>query len=130
MRVGPWSDTGTYLASRHLSQAPVGPRPGGGISSEDPTSSVGNIVRIGICGALLLVWNMPINLDDYYLTTSRTGDRPERWGWEILRKSKPLGIRMTADGFQSNSAAQFAGQKALANFLSDLIKEDRRLPRK
>jgi hypothetical protein len=33
---------------------------------------------------------------------------------------------MTADGFQSNSAAQFAGKKALAEFLSDLEKEDGR----
>ncbi|MCC8943593.1 hypothetical protein H8A97_00365 [Bradyrhizobium sp. Arg62] len=83
------------------------------------------------CGAAdWSIWGMPINPDDYYLTTSRTSDRPERWGWEICRKSQPLGIKMTADGFQSDSAAQFAGKKALADFLSHLVKEDRRLPRK
>ncbi|MCS3929218.1 hypothetical protein M2175_004249 [Bradyrhizobium elkanii] len=37
---------------------------------------------------------------------------------------------MTADGFQSDTAAQFAGKKALAEFLSELEKEDRRLRRK
>jgi hypothetical protein len=36
---------------------------------------------------------------------------------------------MTADGYQSDSAAQFAGKKALADFLSDLAKEDKRPPK-
>ena len=69
---------------------------------------------------------MPIMPSDYYIATSRTSASPERWGWEIRRKSKPLGIKMTADGFQSDSAAKFAGKKALEDFLSDLVKEDRR----
>jgi hypothetical protein len=69
---------------------------------------------------------MPINPDDYHVATSRTGERPERWGWEIRRKSKPLGIKMAGDGFQSESAAQFAGKKALADFLLDLAKEEKR----
>jgi hypothetical protein len=66
----------------------------------------------------------PIN--DYYVITSRRGQQPERWIWEILRKSKPLGIKMTGDGFQSDTAAQFAGKQALADFLSDLSKEEKR----
>ncbi|MGB6394539.1 MAG: DUF3622 domain-containing protein [Bradyrhizobium sp.] len=69
----------------------------------------------------------PIN--DYYVVTSRRGQQPERWSWEILRKSKPLGIKMTGDGFQSEMAAQFAGKNALAEFLADLSKEEKR-PRK
>jgi hypothetical protein len=64
--------------------------------------------------------------NDYYVFTSRYGEHPERWSWEIRRKSKPLGLRLMADGFQSESAAQFAGQRALADFLSDLAKEERR----
>jgi hypothetical protein len=72
---------------------------------------------------------MPINPNDYYVITSRAGERPERWSWEIRRKSQPLGIKMTADGFQSDLAAQFAGNKALADFLSDLAKEDKRPPK-
>ena len=70
---------------------------------------------------------MANNPNDYYLITSRTGEHPERWSWEIRRKSKPLGIKMTADGFQSNSAAQFAGKKALKDFLTELAKEHKRL---
>ena len=69
----------------------------------------------------------PIN--DYYVVTSRRGQQPERWSWEILRKSKPLGIKMTGEGFQSEMAAQFAGKNALAEFLADLSKEEKR-PRK
>ena len=69
----------------------------------------------------------PIN--DYYVVTSRRGQSPDRWSWEIRRKSKPLGIKMTGDGFQSDTAAQFAGKQALAEFLADLSKEEER-PRK
>ena len=68
---------------------------------------------------------MPINPNDYYVITSRRGEYPNRWSWEICRKSKPLGIKMTADGFQSEMAAQFAGKRALAEFLSDLSKEEK-----
>jgi hypothetical protein len=43
--------------------------------------------------------------------------------------SKPLSIKMTGDGYQSDMAAQFAGNQALAGFLSELSKEEKR-PRK
>jgi hypothetical protein len=69
---------------------------------------------------------MAINPNDYYVTTSRHGQQPERWSWEILRKTKPLGIKMSGDGYQSDTAAQFAGRQALADFLSDLSKEEKR----
>jgi hypothetical protein len=64
----------------------------------------------------------PIN--DYYVITSRRGQNPDRSSWEIRRKRKPLGIKMTGDGFLSDGAAQFAGKQALADFLSDLAKEE------
>ena len=63
---------------------------------------------------------------DYYLVTARRGEHPERWSWEIRRKSKPLGIKLSGDGFQSDSAAKFAGKRALDDFLSELAKEERR----
>jgi hypothetical protein len=68
-------------------------------------------------------------IKDYYVVTSRRGEQPERWSWEIRRKSKPLGIKMTGDGYQSDMAAQFAGKQALAEFLAELSKEEKR-PRK
>jgi hypothetical protein len=55
-------------------------------------------------------------LTDYYVFTSRRGDRAERWSWEIRRKSKSLGIKLTGDGFQPDAAAQFARKKALEDF--------------
>jgi len=69
----------------------------------------------------------PIN--DYYVVTSRRGQNPDRWSWEIHRKSKPLGIKMAGDGLQSEMAAQFAGKQALSEFLAELSKEEKR-PRK
>jgi hypothetical protein len=63
---------------------------------------------------------------DYYVITSRRGGHPDRWSWEIRRKSKPLGVKMTGDGYQSDTAAQFAGKQALAVFLTDLANEEKR----
>jgi hypothetical protein len=69
---------------------------------------------------------MTVHPNDYYVITSRRGEHPDRWSWEIRRKSKPLGIKMTGDGYQSDAAAQFAEKRALADFLSDLSKEEKR----
>jgi hypothetical protein len=69
---------------------------------------------------------MTVHPNDYYVVTSRRGEHPDRWSWEIRRKSKPLGIKMTGDGYQSDTAAQFAGKQALAVFLTDLEKEEKR----
>jgi hypothetical protein len=69
---------------------------------------------------------MTVHPNDYYIITSRRSEQPDRWSWEIRRKSKPLGIKMTGDGYQSDTAAQFAGKQALAVFLTDLEKEEKR----
>jgi hypothetical protein len=66
----------------------------------------------------------PIN--DYYVVTHRRGEQPANWSWEIRRKSKPLGVKMTGDGYQSDRAAQLAGKQELADFLSALAKEENR----
>ena len=72
---------------------------------------------------------MAVDPKDYDVVTSQTGEQPPRWSWEVRRKSTPLGIKMTGDGYQSDMAAQFAGKRALEDFLADLSKEERR-PRK
>jgi hypothetical protein len=66
----------------------------------------------------------PIN--DYYVVTSQRSAHPDRWGWEIRRRSKPLGIKMIGEGYQSDTAAKFAGEQALADFLFELLKEEKR----
>jgi hypothetical protein len=63
---------------------------------------------------------------DYYVLTSRRGENhPDRWSWEIRRKSKPLGVKLTGNGYQSESAAQFTGRRALTELLAGLAKEQR-----
>ena len=71
---------------------------------------------------------MNLRATDYYVFTSRRGEKhpPERWNWEIRRKSKPLGVKLTGNGYQSESAAQFAGRRALTELLAGLAKEERR----
>jgi hypothetical protein len=80
-----------------------------------------------VSGLLCAMADHPIN--DYYVITSLRVGHPDRWSWEIRRKSKPLGIKMIGDGYQSDTAAQFAGKQALAEFLAALSKEEKR-PRK
>ena len=65
-------------------------------------------------------------LTDYYVITSQHGKHPYSWGWEIRRRSTPLGIKMAGDGYQSDSAAQLAGKQMLAAFLIDLAREENR----
>jgi hypothetical protein len=67
-----------------------------------------------------------VDLHDYYVFATRCEDDPKRWRWEIRRKSKPLGVRLTQAGFQSDRAASFAGKRALADFPDALSKEERR----
>jgi len=46
------------------------------------------------------------------------------WAWEILRRSKPLGVRLYEDGFTSEQAAKLAGEKALRELLERLGREE------
>jgi len=62
--------------------------------------------------------------NDYFVATKRRG-RPRRWAWEILRQSRPLGIRLNGDGFKSEFAAKLAGEKALRELLDGLAQEDK-----
>ena len=80
-----------------------------------------------VSGLLCAMADHPIN--DYYIITFVRVGHPDRWGWEMPRKSKPLGIKMTGDGYQSDTAAKFAGQRVLAKFLAELSREEKR-PRK
>jgi len=61
---------------------------------------------------------------DYYIVTIDTGIRPHPWSWELRRRSKPMGVRVGASGYQSQAAAEYAGTAALDRFLDDLSKEE------
>jgi hypothetical protein len=63
---------------------------------------------------------------DYYVEAIDTGIRPFPWRWELKRRSKPMGTRLGAGGYQSQASAQQAGNQALARFLKDLAREEKR----
>lgn len=63
---------------------------------------------------------------DYHIVTYETDKRPYPWRWEITRHSKPMGVRITEGGYQSQAAAQYAGKIALAGFLEALAIEAKR----
>jgi hypothetical protein len=73
------------------------------------------------------------NHTDYFVFTSGSGNKPNPWSWEIRRKSKPMGIKLSESGFRSCQAADFAGKRALSDFLIELareeIREEKNLPR-
>ena len=68
---------------------------------------------------------------DYSLTIKRY-KRPRTlyrrakllWAWEILRRSKPIGVRLYGDGFTSEQAAKLAGEKTLVELLERLRQEE------
>jgi hypothetical protein len=63
---------------------------------------------------------------DYYVFAFQTDKRPFPWHWEIRRHSKPMGVKLGSGGYQSQSAAEFAGKNALERFLIALCEEERR----
>jgi hypothetical protein len=63
---------------------------------------------------------------DYYVATSETDSRPNPWRWEIRRYSKPMGIKVGEGGYRSQQAAEFAGKRALQEFLQHLAAEETR----
>ena len=64
---------------------------------------------------------------DYFLFIAEDGSKPNRWSWEIRRKSKPMGAKVSETGFQSRQAAEFSGGRALSEFLIELSREEKRL---
>jgi len=50
---------------------------------------------------------------DYYIASFETDKRPYAWRWEFRRHSRPMGVRLTEGGYQSEAAAEYAGKIAL-----------------
>jgi hypothetical protein len=73
---------------------------------------------------------MPVGTDPsaYYLLTDEVGQPPNPWGWEICRRDALMGVGLRGQGFRSGLAAEFAGQRALTEFLQELSQELRRSP--
>ena len=75
---------------------------------------------------MLRVRSLAMQVSEYYIITSREGEHPKAWCWEIQRRSKPMGVKLSGGGFQSEAAAEFAGKRALAELLEALSKEELR----
>ncbi|MCP2936568.1 hypothetical protein NK983_28185, partial [Salmonella enterica subsp. enterica serovar Typhimurium] len=54
------------------------------------------------------------------------GPPPHVWRWEIVRNSSPMGVKLGGDGCRSRMAAEFAGGRALKDFLAALTAEQTR----
>jgi hypothetical protein len=69
---------------------------------------------------------------EYFVFVAESESKPTRWSWEIRRKSQPMGIKVSATGFQSRQAAEYSGARALSEFLAELSREEMRIrdPRK
>jgi hypothetical protein len=63
---------------------------------------------------------------DYYIAIFETENRPHPWRWELRRLSQPMGVIVGSSGYQSQTAAEYAGKRALELFLDALAKEEGR----
>jgi hypothetical protein len=67
---------------------------------------------------MILFWR------DYHVVTMSDESRCT-WRWEIRRRSEPMGVRLTGEGYPSQKAAEEAGRRALTEFLAALSSEER-----
>jgi len=65
---------------------------------------------------------------DYYIVTFDTDRWPYPWAWELRRRGRPMGVRVGSSGYQSQTAAEYAGKRALEDFLRAIAEEERRRP--
>jgi hypothetical protein len=57
---------------------------------------------------------------DYFVAIFDDCPRPHVWRWEIARKSLPMGVKLGGGACRSRMAAEFAGARALKDFLVEL----------
>ena len=66
-----------------------------------------------------MVDDRPNPATDYFVVVSRQKGS-SRWLWEIQRRSRPLGVKIYEEGFDTEEAARRAGQNALGDFMRRL----------
>jgi hypothetical protein len=61
-----------------------------------------------------------------FVLVRREGDgKDARFSWRIHRRKTPLGVKLSEGGFCSHQAAHSAGTKALAEFLEQILEEEK-----
>jgi hypothetical protein len=68
-----------------------------------------------------------LNHRGYYIRAARETAFPPSWRWRIMRRGKPMGVRIEGGGFSTYDAARLAGKLVLANFLEQLELENSRI---
>lgn len=63
---------------------------------------------------------------EYYIATFENCGGAFNWRWELRRHSSPMGVKLGAGGYQTQAAAERAGQEALATLLQKIELEARR----
>jgi hypothetical protein len=61
-----------------------------------------------------------LNHRGYYVMSTRQIAYPPSWRWRIMRRGKPMGVRIEGGGFSTYDAARLACKLALADFLEQL----------
>ena len=59
----------------------------------------------------------------YYVLATRKATFPPSWRLRIIRRGKPMGVRIEGGGFTTYEAARLVGSRALADFLDKLERE-------
>jgi hypothetical protein len=60
---------------------------------------------------------------DYNLVLRKSGRSISLWEWEIIRISRPLGVKLNGTGFNAEHKARLAGEKALHKLLDNIALE-------
>ena len=63
----------------------------------------------------------------YYVMATRESAYPPSWRWRIVRRGKPMGVRIEGGGFTTYEAARLVGSRALTDFLEQLELESFRI---
>jgi hypothetical protein len=64
-------------------------------------------------------------LSNDYFVIIRRDPRLPKWFWEILRRSTPLGVKLTGHDYESAMAATRAGESALNDLLHGIARDNR-----
>ena len=53
---------------------------------------------------------------DYFLFIAEDGNKPNRWSWEIRRKSKPMGAKVSEQVFNPDKRLNIQADAPYQNF--------------
>jgi hypothetical protein len=97
---------------------------GGGVGRDRPC-----LLLVWLCrpiSTLVVCWRRSDLTSDYSVITKGYGRIRTLWGWEIQKRSRPLGVKLCKQGFRSKQAAKLAGEGALMELLDGIFRKQLR----